>query len=134
MKPSANCHVIRITKKSTGEVVKSYLGLPKEKAHRTIEAILSRGNDEKYNFSISEKYLKITSCNDPLLWYADNVNQSFPYLGKVKADNSSGFEYKTKPPSGYTNFVDPKHCELFESYLIDLSPSDTGRLPEIKLY
>ena len=44
--------------------------------------------------------LRITSCSDPLLWYADKVGQHVPHEGF-----SAGSGFRSREESGHVNFV-----------------------------
>ena len=44
--------------------------------------------------------LRITTCSDPLLWYADQVGQLVP----LEADDGQ-YGYRSREPGGHVNFV-----------------------------
>ena len=52
------------------------------------------------------KKLLIIDCQDCLRWYRDKIGQTVPFLGDV------GSEYKSREPSGYTNFVQKSDAEI----------------------
>lgn len=51
--------------------------------------------------------LRIKQCSDPLMWYADKVGQSFPYLGTYPEG-----DHKTREPAGYVNIVRPEDADI----------------------
>ncbi len=51
--------------------------------------------------------LLIKSCSDPQRWYANLIGVTVPYLGDV-----GWGEYKSKEPSGLTNFVQHKDATI----------------------
>ena len=55
------------------------------------------------------KYLKITKCNDPLMWYAGMVGQYVPYLGEWRGEG-----YKSREPAGFLNIVRFEDAEIVE--------------------
>ena len=52
--------------------------------------------------------LLITSCKDPLRWYASLIRETVAYLGDM------GDEYKSREPAGYVNFVQYCDAEIIE--------------------
>lgn len=48
---------------------------------------------------INQKKLLITKCSDPLMWYADKVGQTVPYLGE-----GYGY-YSSREDAGWVNVV-----------------------------
>lgn len=58
------------------------------------------------------KALKITHCNDRLMWYADHVGKTVP-LVREEADG-----YVSREPAGYTNIVKKK-----DAAIVDVHPS-----------
>jgi len=50
--------------------------------------------------------LKITGAKDGMMWYANKIGETVPYLGK------SFHEYRSREDSGYINFVRIEDCEV----------------------
>lgn len=135
MNPDIDCYVIEICRRSDGQVVQEFAGLPKAKAERTLESIRIHGNSKKYSTSMCQKTILIKSCDLHFLWYSGQIGKRFAYLGEEKADNRHGFEYKVRTESGRTNFVNPEHCVLTEQYKFgwrNIEPNELDFI-EIKL-
>ncbi len=47
-----------------------------------------------------ERILKIIKCPDPLMWYADKVGETVPFIKEISDD-----EYLSIEPAGYSNIV-----------------------------
>lgn len=59
------------------------------------------------------KALKILACSDPMLWYADHLNEVFPLL-RIEHN-----EYITREPAGYINIV-----KKTDAIIIDLENNE----------
>ena len=57
------------------------------------------------------KVLKVTKCSDGMMWYADMVGQTVPYLG-VWSDSLD--VYVSREPAGYVNIVKKVDAEIVE--------------------
>ena len=53
--------------------------------------------------------LKITGCDDNLLWYADKIGSIVPFV-REKADY-----YLSKEPAGYLNIVYKKDAKIIRA-------------------
>lgn len=67
---------------------------------------------------MTDKVIKILKCSDPMMWYADKVGQTFPFIGVWWPEG-----FKTREESGYVNFV------KYEDGLI-CSKAEVSALPE----
>lgn len=54
------------------------------------------------------KFLKITSCSDPLLWYADKVGECVPFLKEY--DDC----YMSREDTGFANIVRRGDADVIE--------------------
>lgn len=54
------------------------------------------------------KMLRITQCLDQMMWYADLVGETVPYLGAFTDC------YKSREPAGYVNIVHFDDAEIVE--------------------
>ena len=59
------------------------------------------------------KRLLITQCPDPLMWYADKVGQTVPYLGNKYGTHTS------REDSGFINIVKESDSEIIEADVIE---------------
>lgn len=79
----------------------------------------------------------ITSCSDPLLWYANSI-------GKEIDVTKDGSEYLTRDNGGFINIVNPtdiqiypecKHQDFFDKVFVDLeNPREYRIFTEIFCY
>ena len=54
-----------------------------------------------------EYVLKIIKCTDPLMWYADKVGETVPFIKKISDD-----EYLSREDAGYANIVKVEDSEI----------------------
>ncbi|WP_345969610.1 hypothetical protein WCX72_09805 [Sulfurimonas sp. HSL1-6] len=54
------------------------------------------------------KQIRIISCSDPMMWYADHIGEIFPLI------REEGGSYLTREPAGYTNVVRLADAEIVE--------------------
>lgn len=59
------------------------------------------------------KRLLIKQCPDPLMWYADKVGQTVPYLGNKYGTHTS------REDSGFINIVKEADAEIIEADVIE---------------
>lgn len=64
--------------------------------------------------------LKVMRCQDGLMWYAKLVGEYVPYLGL------SGGEYRSRAPSGYSNFIAQDNARVVHVFV---SPDKLGEYP-----
>ena len=57
------------------------------------------------------KRLRIIKCSDGMMWYADMVGQTVPYLGGW---SDSPDVYASREPAGYVNIVKKIDAEIVE--------------------
>lgn len=57
------------------------------------------------------KELLITSCYDSKKWYAGLIGERVPLL----SEEGSHYEYRSRQPDGYINFVHKSDAEVVES-------------------
>lgn len=72
-----------------------------------------------------KKQLRITRCSDSLMWYANLVGQTVPYLGTWPEG------YRSREPAGYINVVRFQDAEVIDveaEPAIENSPKPTGLL------
>ena len=55
--------------------------------------------------------VKIVSCSDPMMWYADLVGKNVPFVRYLLAENC----ILCREPAGYTNIVKIQDAEIIES-------------------
>lgn len=54
------------------------------------------------------KKIKITSCDDAMMWYSDKVGETVPYLGE------EGDIYWSREDAGFKNRVNKEHGKIIE--------------------
>ena len=59
------------------------------------------------------KRLLIIQCPDPLMWYADKIGQTVPYLGSKYGTHTS------REDSGFINIVKESDSEMIEADVIE---------------
>lgn len=64
--------------------------------------------------------LKVMRCQDAQMWYAKLVGEYVPYLGL------SGGEWKSRQPSGYSNFIAEDNARVVHVFV---SPDKLGEYP-----
>lgn len=58
------------------------------------------------------KTILITRCTDPMKWYAGLIGQEVPYIRTVTSYPKGTFEYQSREPAGYSNFVSMTDGEI----------------------
>ena len=56
------------------------------------------------------KMLKIISCDDNRKWYSNLIGQLVPLL----SEEHGHYEYRSREPAGYINFVSKSDAEVVE--------------------